>query len=162
MVLVVCRFVGGSLGWVSVGPFGWLWSWSGCCEELELGSSCGFPWVVWFAGVGGIGLGVVLGFRSGTRVGSEGGSASSGGWLVWSGCRGPCGFLVVCGFVVAPWVGWQLGFVLAAVVVWLLWGVGFEFVLWASVGGVVYWCGRFWFWLGVWGGPGCANWPNNT
>ena len=61
-----------------------------------------------------------------------------------------------------PWVGWRLALWLAAVVVWLLWGVGFGFVLWVSVGGVVCWCGRFWFWVGVWGGPGSANGPNST
>ena len=59
---MVCGFVGGSLGWVSVGPCGWRRSWSGCCEGLVLGLSCGFQWVVWFAGVGGFGVGLGLGF----------------------------------------------------------------------------------------------------
>ena len=61
--LVACGFarVGGSLGWVLAGPFGWWRSWPGCCEGLGSGLSCGFQRVVWFAGVGGFGLGLGLG-----------------------------------------------------------------------------------------------------
>ena len=63
-VLVVCRIVGGSLGWVSVGLCRWRRLWSGCCEGLGLGlgSVCRVQWVVWFAGVGGFGFGLGLGF----------------------------------------------------------------------------------------------------
>ena len=63
-VLVVCGFVGGSLGWVSVGLFGWRRLWSGCCEGLGLGLGlvCRVQWVVWFAGVGGFGFWLGLGF----------------------------------------------------------------------------------------------------
>ena len=60
--LAGCGFVGGSLGRVSFGPFGWRRSWSGCCEGLGLDLSCGFQWVVWFAGVGGFGFGLGLRF----------------------------------------------------------------------------------------------------
>ena len=49
-------------GWVSVGPFGWRWSWSGCCEGLGSGLFCGVRWVVWFAEWVGSVLGC-LGFR---------------------------------------------------------------------------------------------------
>ena len=61
---MVCRFVGGSLGWVSVGLCGWRRLWSGCCEGLglSLGLVCRVQWVVWFAGVGGFGFGLGLGF----------------------------------------------------------------------------------------------------
>ena len=47
---------------VSVGPFGWRRSWSGCCEGLGLSLSCGFRWVVLFAGAGGFGFGLGLRF----------------------------------------------------------------------------------------------------
>ena len=63
-VLVVCSFVGGSLGWVSVWLCGWLQLWSGGCEGLglDLDLVCRVQWVVWFAGVGGFGFGMGLGF----------------------------------------------------------------------------------------------------
>ena len=67
--LVECGFVGDSLGWVSssVGPCGWLrlLLWLGCCEGLDLGFSCGFWWVVWFASVGEFGFGLGLGVWGG-------------------------------------------------------------------------------------------------
>ena len=69
-VLAVCGFVGGSLGWVLVGPFGWRQSRSGCCQGLGLGLFCGFQWVVWFAGVGGFGF--VLGLGFGVALGPNG------------------------------------------------------------------------------------------
>ena len=54
--------MGGSLGWVAVGLCGWLQLWSGCCEGLGLGLACRVQWVVWFAGVGGFGFWLGLGF----------------------------------------------------------------------------------------------------
>ena len=59
---MACGFVGGSLGWVSVGPCGWPRLWSVCCEGLVLGLSCGFRWVVWFTEVGRFGCELGLGF----------------------------------------------------------------------------------------------------
>ena len=63
------------------------------------------------------------------------------------------GSVRVCGWLPGLGVGWA--FWMAAVEVWLLSGVGFGFVLWVSMGGVVCWCGWFWFCVGFgfWGCP---------
>ena len=104
----------GSLDWVPVGPCGWLLLWSSSCEGLELGFSCGFQWVVWFAGVGGLGHGLGLGLRFGSGM----------GWDLRVQGVGGCG-LVAEGFMGFWWCGFlggSLGWVAVGLCGWLwLW-----------------------------------------
>ena len=72
--------------------------------------------------------------------------------------EGFVGFWWCAGLWVAPWIWCQLGLQVVDGCCCGR-GVGFGFILWVSVSGVVCWCGWVWSWVGVgvWGGLGSTK-----